>query len=146
MKLLFSSEVPPEVGLLKSLLDESGIVSEIRNESTYSNFPGAAFQPEIWVLNDGEYAKACEVRDAWHQSSPVPNSVHLEGVESPRSALWVIGVVFFAGGLVLAWQSARARDWVRFAVSFFLFGMTAIIYNAARYSPPSKRSKTRRNS
>ena len=64
MKMLFSSPSAPEVGLLKSLLDDAQIASEIRNESTYPNFPEAAFQPEIWVLNDEDYAEACEVRDA----------------------------------------------------------------------------------
>jgi hypothetical protein len=64
MKLLFSSGNMPEVGLLKSLLDEAGIPSEVRNESSYPNFPGAGFQPEVWVVNEQDYPKACEIRDA----------------------------------------------------------------------------------
>ena|ERR1022692_591731 len=68
MKLLFSSPSPPEVGLLKSLLDEAGIACEIRNQDIYPNFPGAAFQPEIWVIHEKDFATACEVRDVWRKS------------------------------------------------------------------------------
>lgn len=68
MKLLFSSPSGPEVGLLKSLLDEAGIQSELRNESISSNFPGAPFQSEIWVIKEVDYEEACGVRDAWRET------------------------------------------------------------------------------
>ena len=64
MKLLFSSPHSPEVGLLKDLLAQAGIPCEVRNENLYSNFPGVPFQPEIWVLNDDDYPRACEIRDS----------------------------------------------------------------------------------
>ena len=63
MKMLFSSPQSPEVGLLKDLLDKAGIPCEVRNENAYSNFPGAAFYPELWILNDDDFAKASEIRD-----------------------------------------------------------------------------------
>src|SRR2546425_957329 len=71
MKFLYSSPSEPEVGLLKSLLEEAGIACEIRNESTHSNLPGAAFQPEIWVASDDDYPAACQVRDTWRPSAPL---------------------------------------------------------------------------
>ena len=64
MKMLFSSPQSPEVGLLKDLLDKASIPCEIRNENAYSNFPGAIFYPELWILNDDDYSKASEIRDA----------------------------------------------------------------------------------
>jgi len=79
MKLLFSSASMPELGLLESLLAESGIHCEVRNANTYPNFPGAAFQPEIWVGNDKDYARACEIRDAC-QFSTASGSVTPEPV------------------------------------------------------------------
>ena len=70
MKLLFSSQSAPEVGLLRGLLEEVGISCEVRNETVYAILPGAAFQPEIWVLNDADWERACEIRDGWRQSFP----------------------------------------------------------------------------
>ena len=51
MKMLFSSQIAPEVGPLKGLLDDEGIACEVRNESSSANFPGAAFQPELLVVS-----------------------------------------------------------------------------------------------
>jgi hypothetical protein len=66
MKLLFSSASQAEVGLLKGLLDAAAIRSEIRNHSAQAAYyPGAEFYPELWVLNDEQFARATELRDAW---------------------------------------------------------------------------------
>jgi hypothetical protein len=51
VKLLFSSQSAPDVGLLKNLLEDSGIATELRNEGVNAAFPGAAFQAEVWILN-----------------------------------------------------------------------------------------------
>lgn len=66
--MVYSSPSTVEVELLRGLLEQAGIACEVRNESIYPNLPGAAFQPELWILNDDDYGKACEVRDAWRQS------------------------------------------------------------------------------
>ncbi len=112
MKLLFSSPNAPEVGVLKGLLDEAGIACEVRNESTATNLPGAEFQPEIWVLNENDYARAGEIRDACCQSATPEESDDLrERVESARSearALAVIAVVILTATVFLGWQFARA--------------------------------------
>ena len=70
MKLLFSSQSAPEVGLLRGLLEEVGISCEVRNETVYAILPGASFQPEIWVLNDADWERGCEIRYGWRQSLP----------------------------------------------------------------------------
>ena len=43
-------------------LRSAGIAYEIRNETI--PYPGAVFSPEIWVIEDSELARACELRDA----------------------------------------------------------------------------------
>jgi Putative prokaryotic signal transducing protein len=66
MKLLFSSASQAEVGLLKGMLDAAAIKSEIRNESAQAAYyPGVEFYPELSVLNDEEFPRAMELRDAW---------------------------------------------------------------------------------
>jgi hypothetical protein len=145
MKLLFSSQSAPEVGLLKSLLEDNGIPAEVRNESVHSNFPGAAFQPEIWILNDEDYVRACEVRDAWYQPSSVPSALSAEAAES-RPALWFVCAVCFGGGIVLAWHGFRAKSWVPFVGVVFLFGVAAIVYNLLRHLPSGRRSRNPRTS
>jgi len=74
MKMVFSSPQSPEVGLLKDLLDKAGIPCEIRDENMYSNFPGAAFHPELWILNDDDYLRASEIRDGFSRPSAEPGS------------------------------------------------------------------------
>ena len=65
MKMLFTSPEGPEVGLVKGLLDEAGIPCEVRNENSYANFAEGAFMPELWVLDEADFPKAAELRDAW---------------------------------------------------------------------------------
>ncbi len=102
MKLLYSSQHSPEVALLKDLLDQAGIPSEVRNENLYSNFPGAPFQPEIWVLNDDDYLKASEIRDASYKSlseNPVSWTCPVCGEESEAqfNSCWNCGAARTAG-------------------------------------------------
>ena len=71
MKLLFTSTDRTVVGLLQSALEGAGIVCELRNDAMQANFPGAAFYPELWVVDDNDYPKAAELRDALHASTPI---------------------------------------------------------------------------
>ena len=64
MKMLFSSPQNQDVERLKNALNEAGIQCEVRNENAYVFFPGAEFYPELWVLNEGDFQKATELRDA----------------------------------------------------------------------------------
>jgi hypothetical protein len=84
MKHLFSSPSAPEVELLKSQLDQAGIAAEIRGEVSYSNFPGAAFQPELWVVQDEDFAEACNLRDSWLMPGSSRESRGPVAIVSPR--------------------------------------------------------------
>jgi hypothetical protein len=126
MKLLFSSPSEPEVGLLKCVLEDAGIACEVRNESTHSTLPGAAFQPELWVLEDADYAKARELLDGWqHSLQPEP---------SPSDALWrgVGGLVLLVGALVVFLRGAEAGGGAQFIGFLILFGTPGaiLIWNA----------------
>jgi hypothetical protein len=146
MRMLFSSQTAPEVGLLKGLLEEAGIPCEVRNEATYANLPGAAFQPEIWVLNDTDYERACEVRDGWRQSIPTQASERPQE-ESPVAALRFIGFVCLAALGFMIWQAFRADDWVGPVVGGAVFGFLAVVFFvAAGQLHPWRRSRTGKRS
>jgi len=121
----------PELGLLKSLLDEVGIACEIRNEASYPNFPGAAFQPEIWVVEEKDYAKACEIRDA-SQFSPSAGTSALTS-ESPkeirRNRIWfgLVGLLMVVFAVAAAFGYASSGDPVRVLFAF-LFGPLGALF------------------
>ena len=69
MKLLYTSNDIRTIGVLRSVLDEAGIAYEVRNETM--PYPGAIFDPEVWVIEDGEFARACGLRDAVTRVPPV---------------------------------------------------------------------------
>jgi hypothetical protein len=148
--MLFSSASVPDVGLLKSLLDEAGIASEIRNESIYPNFPGAAFQPEIWILDDKDYTAACGVRDGWRQSLPAETSQAPDETSQPnRSDLAFSALTCFlmlASALACTIRFALVGDWRRTVGALLLFGVpgTALAFRALRYYGISKKSDSRR--
>ena len=121
MKFLYSSPSEPEVGLLRSLLEEAGIACEVRNESTHANLPGAAFQPEIWVASDDDYARACQVRDAWRPPTPARPQESSSGLRA-----WT-GLLLLLVAAVFGWQSARLSQWGSFAGALILFGLTGTV-------------------
>lgn len=65
MKRLMTTASSAEAGLLQSRLEESGIACELRNEFAAQALPGMAFDPEVWVLDDAQYAEAKELLEAW---------------------------------------------------------------------------------
>ena len=121
MRFLYSSPSEPEVELLKGLLEEAGIACEIRNESIHPNLPGAAFQAEIWVASDDDYAKACRVRDAWHPPAPARPQESSAGLRA-----WV-GLLLVLVAAVFGWQTARSSQWGSFAGALILFGSTGTV-------------------
>ena len=148
MKMLFSSQNAPEVGLLKGLLEEAGIACEVRNENTYANIPGAAFQPEIWVLNDIDYQRASEVRDAWRQSFPGENSERVKG-ESPLALLRFVAFVCFAACAFMIWQGIRAngREGVAsIGAGTVLGSIGLVLFVAAGQLRPWRRKRTGKRS
>lgn len=143
--MLLSSQNAAEVGLLKGLLDDTGIACEIRNESSYPNFPGAAFQPELWILSDADYQKACEVRDALcnpHDSCG-PEASRIS--PSLRGFYLYLGFVSLAGAIVLAWQGARSGNLATFGAGFgicgFMAGVCFVVAGQLRLPKRKKASK-----
>lgn len=132
MKMLFSSANMPEVGLLKSLLDEAGIASEVRNEDSYPNFPGAAFQPEIWVIDEKDYPKACEIRDT-SQFLQSMGSSSLAGqnqqeIRTNRIGAGLTGLVMLVLAVACVVRFIGSQAWVSavMAVFFAPFGTLLI--------------------
>jgi hypothetical protein len=127
MQMLFSSPNGPEVGLLKDLLDGAGIACELRNDSSSANFPGAAFQAEVWVVNETDFAKACEVRDAYCLSLPPGASQPFGGnIEEARSNAFLCaftGTLLLVAAGVLACQFSRRGDWLRCGGILTVFGL-----------------------
>jgi len=131
--------------LLKSILDEEQIACEIRNEGVHANLPGAAFQPEIWVVSDDDYPRACEVRDAWQ--SPVsaePSLVTMAEIQSARSSHFVIsltGFLLLLASLVLGWRLAHLEDWGRLGGVVVCFGLPGalLLWGGAQLRQRGKR-------
>ena len=65
MKQLLSSPDSAYIGLLRSRLESAGIACELRNEFLTQAIPGAAFESELWVLDDEQYGEASELLAAW---------------------------------------------------------------------------------
>jgi hypothetical protein len=132
VKLIFSSPIAPEAGLLKSLLDEARIPSEIRNENVHPILPGAAFQPEIWVLNDEDYAQACRVRDAWQESaSSEASQQHSEGNRRPSRATLLVsglGSLLFVGLAVRSQRRFAETGDARNTVGTIVLLLVAILF------------------
>jgi hypothetical protein len=62
MREVFTSQDFTEVGYYKSILDEAGIVSFIRNENANSQgLTGSMFYPSLCVLEDGDYPEAIRI-------------------------------------------------------------------------------------
>ena len=98
MKILFSSPQNQEVERLKNALNEAAIQCEVRNENAYTFFPGAEFYPELWVLNEGDFQKATELRDALLKLASAPANSWIcnacgEESEGQFTACWKCGAI-----------------------------------------------------
>lgn len=71
MKRLLSSLGGPEMGLLKSRLEENGIPCVLLDEQMSQTIHSAAFLAELWVADDGDYRQAVDLCEAWQQPSPL---------------------------------------------------------------------------
>ena len=96
MKKFFSSPDSPEIGLLRSMLDEAGIPCEVRNDHVSAAMPWAPFYPELWLLNDDDYPRAGELLAAWKRPSASGASSWTcsrcgEVLEGPFASCWKCG-------------------------------------------------------
>jgi hypothetical protein len=69
MKHVYTSPDPARVGLVQSLLESEGIEFEIRNQAVSQAEIGTPFYPELWVLRDEDYEKACQLIQSGHSVS-----------------------------------------------------------------------------
>lgn len=69
MKLILSSPDMAEVGLILGRLETAGISCEVRNESLSQAMVGSPFDPELWVLNYGDYQEALDLVEAWRKGN-----------------------------------------------------------------------------
>jgi hypothetical protein len=69
MKRLLTSPDSAQIGLLRNHLEAAGIGCDIRNEHLYPAMPAAPFYPELWVVDDSQFAEASELLAAWQQPS-----------------------------------------------------------------------------
>ena len=68
MKRVFSSGNVGDSGLFKNRLEEAGIEYVIQNEAAPYQVPGLG--PEIWVVHDVDFERACQLRDSLLQPPP----------------------------------------------------------------------------
>jgi predicted RNA-binding Zn-ribbon protein involved in translation (DUF1610 family) len=102
MKYLFAPNTmgeSSEVYMLKNLLDNEEIPCLIRNEHlsiAAGELSPQECLPALWVLNDSDYPRACEVVEAW-RSSPVETDSEWicpdcgETIEGQFSSCWKCG-------------------------------------------------------
>ena len=73
MREVYSHQDPTEVGYYKSILDEAGIVSYIRNDSAATQgLSGAAFFPILCVADEADYQEAIDVLKAVRNRDAAP--------------------------------------------------------------------------
>jgi hypothetical protein len=65
MKRVFTSADSAEVGLLKNVLQKSGIRCVEMNEQMAQVIPSAPFQAELWVENEADYPAAIALLEEW---------------------------------------------------------------------------------
>ncbi len=88
-----------EVGVLRSLVENEGIPCVIRNEYlsiATGELPYQESLPQLWVLNDADYPRACEVIEEWRRSSAETHSQWIcpdcgETIEGQFSSCWKCG-------------------------------------------------------
>ena len=64
MRKVFESHEQERVGLFQSILEETGILTLMKNDCTAAaegTFPFDPTMPELWVMNDEDYDKAIEI-------------------------------------------------------------------------------------
>ena len=72
MKRLLSSPGGPEIGLLQSRLEETGIPCVLLDEQMAQAIHSAAFPAELWITHDADYRRAVDLCEAWQVPSSEP--------------------------------------------------------------------------
>jgi hypothetical protein len=96
MKRVFTSADSAEVGLLKNVLQKSGIRCVENNEQMAQIIPAAPFQAELWVENEADYAAAIALLGEWQHPTNAAGAGWTcsrcgEKLESQFSKCWKCG-------------------------------------------------------
>jgi hypothetical protein len=96
MKRVFTSADSAEVGLLKNVLQKSGIRCVEKNEQVAQVIPSAPFQAELWVEDGADYAAAVALLEAWQHPTGAAGAEWTcsrcgEKLESQFSKCWKCG-------------------------------------------------------
>jgi Putative prokaryotic signal transducing protein len=95
MKKIFSSPDSADLELLRNMLENAGIVCEVRNGDVSRTFPAPPFYEELWVA-DEEQARASELVSSWQQPPAASGSSWTcpacgERIEAQFSSCWKCG-------------------------------------------------------
>lgn len=96
MRQLLSTLGGPELGLLKSRLEDAGIACEVRDEQMSQTIHSAAFPAELWIVKEEDYPQAVALWSAWNTSPSAPPEAWTcpacgERLESPFTECWKCG-------------------------------------------------------
>lgn len=71
MRAVYTSQDASQVGYYKSILDEAGIASYIRNEHTNNPaMAGAMFLPSLCIIDDADYDEAIRILKSRQEKIP----------------------------------------------------------------------------
>ena len=96
MKRVFTSADSAEVGLLKNVLQKSGIRCVENNEQMAQVIPSAPFQAELWVEDEADYPAAIALLEEWQHPTNTTGAEWTcsrcgEKLESQFSKCWKCG-------------------------------------------------------
>ena len=98
MKRVYSSENSMEVGLIKGMLEQDGIICLMKNQilsGALGEIPSHECWPELWITNDNDYELAMNIVDAALSHTPDDISPWQcscgEKIEGQFSACWKCG-------------------------------------------------------
>ena len=118
MKQIFSSPDSVEVGMLASRLESAGIECEIRNETQV--IPGLPFQPELWIVRDGDYEDASKlIGTCPNPDAPTNGVVSTLAVEPPALEEFASVDTVIATLYATISGPAGGRNWNRFRELFY---------------------------
>lgn len=102
--------------MLASRLQSAGIACEVRNETQV--IPGLPFQPELWIVRDGDYEDASRLIGTWPNPDAAANgALSTLAAESPEEFASMDTLITTLYGTISG--PAGARDWDRFRGLFY---------------------------
>jgi len=104
--------------MLASRLQSAGIACEVRNETQV--IPGLPFQPELWIVRDGDYEDASKLIGTWPNPDAATNAaISTLAAEPPALEEFALMDTIIATLYGTISGPAGARDWDRFRGLFY---------------------------